>query len=113
MTKIQRDWLIKNNLDPEIYDVDAEGNVSESPIMGKGEAALRSAAVSVAPSLTALPASVTRFQPGVAVTPPAIPASAVQIPAAFGQGVGHPLSRLASDRHKEPEAAGAVAPRGV
>lgn len=57
MTKIQRDWLIKNNLDPEIYDVDAEGNVSESPIMGKGEAALRSAAVSVAPSLTAIPAA--------------------------------------------------------
>jgi hypothetical protein len=57
MTKTQRDWLIKNNLDPEIYDVDAEGNVSESPIMGKGEAALRSAAVSVAPSLTAIPAA--------------------------------------------------------
>jgi hypothetical protein len=57
MTKTQRDWLIKNNLDPEVYDIDAEGNVSESPIMGKGEAALRSAAVSVAPSLTAIPAA--------------------------------------------------------
>jgi len=57
MTKTQRDWLIENNLDPEIYDVDAEGNVSESPIMGKLEAGARSAAVSVAPSLTAIPAA--------------------------------------------------------
>jgi len=57
MTKTQRDWLIKNNLDPEVYDIDAEGNVSESPIMGKLEAGARSAAVSVAPSLTAIPAA--------------------------------------------------------
>lgn len=57
MTKTQRDWLIKNNLDPEIYDIDAEGNVSENPIMGKLEAGARSAAVSVAPSLTAIPAA--------------------------------------------------------
>jgi hypothetical protein len=57
MTKNQRDWLIKNNLDPEVYDIDAEGNVFESPIMGKLEAGARSAAVSVAPSLTAIPAA--------------------------------------------------------
>ena len=70
MTKTQRDWLIENNLDPEIYDVDAEGNVSESPIMGKGEAALRSAAVSVAPSLTALPASVAGGKGGALLGAP-------------------------------------------
>mgnify|MGYP003345581220 CR=1 FL=1 len=27
MTQEQRDWLEKNNLDPTIYDIDAEGNV--------------------------------------------------------------------------------------
>jgi hypothetical protein len=70
MTKNQRDWLIKNNLDPEIYDVDAEGNVSENPIMGKGEAALRSAAVSVAPSLTAIPASVAGGKGGALLGAP-------------------------------------------
>lgn len=70
MTKTQRDWLIKNNLDPEVYDIDAEGNVSESPIMGKGEAALRSAAVSVAPSLTALPASVAGGKGGALLGAP-------------------------------------------
>lgn len=70
MTKTQRDWLIKNNLDPEIYDVDAEGNVSESPIMGKLEAGARSAAVSVAPSLTALPASVAGGKGGALLGAP-------------------------------------------
>jgi hypothetical protein len=70
MTKIQRDWLIKNNLDPEIYDVDAEGNVSESPIMGKLEAGARSAAVSVAPSLTAIPASVAGGKGGALLGAP-------------------------------------------
>lgn len=70
MTKTQRDWLIENNLDPEIYDVDAEGNVSESPIMGKLEAGARSAAVSVAPSLTAIPASVAGGKGGALLGAP-------------------------------------------
>ena len=70
MTKIQRDWLIKNNLDPEIYDIDAEGNVSKSPIMGKLEAGARSAAVSVAPSLTAIPASMAGLEAGAFVGAP-------------------------------------------
>ena len=50
MTKEQRDWLIKNNLDPEVYDIDAEGNVFENPIMGKLEAGARSAAASLVPA---------------------------------------------------------------
>jgi hypothetical protein len=83
MTKNQRDWLIKNNLDPEIYDVDAEGNVSESPIMGKGEAALRSAAVSVAPSLTALPASVAGGKGGALLGAPFGPVGVL-----VGGGIG-------------------------
>jgi hypothetical protein len=70
MTKTQRDWLIKNNLDPEVYDIDAEGNVSESPIMGKLEAGARSAAVSVAPSLTAIPASVAGGKGGALLGAP-------------------------------------------
>ena len=70
MTKNQRDWLIKNNLDPEIYDIDAEGNVSESPIMGKLEAGARSAAVSVAPSLTAIPASMAGLEGGALIGAP-------------------------------------------
>ena len=70
MTKTQRDWLIKNNLDPEIYDVDAEGNVFESPIMGKLEAGARSAAVSVAPSLTAIPASMAGLEAGSLIGAP-------------------------------------------
>jgi len=70
MTKNQRDWLIKNNLDPEIYDIDAEGNVSENPIMGKLEAGARSAAVSVAPSLTAIPASMAGLEGGALIGAP-------------------------------------------
>ena len=70
MTKNQRDWLIKNNLDPEIYDIDAEGNVSESPIMGKLEAGARSAAVSVAPSLTAIPAAMAGGEGGALIGAP-------------------------------------------
>ena len=70
MTKNQRDWLIKNNLDPEIYDIDAEGNVSESPIMGKLEAGARSAAVSVAPSLTAIPAAMAGGEGGALLGAP-------------------------------------------
>lgn len=57
MTKNQRDWLIENNLDPEVYDIDAEGNVFRNPIMGKTEAGLRSAAASTIPSLAAIPAA--------------------------------------------------------
>ena len=83
MTKIQRDWLIKNNLDPEIYDVDAEGNVSESPIMGKLEAGARSAAVSVAPSLTALPASVAGGKGGALLGAPFGPVGVL-----VGGGIG-------------------------
>ena len=70
MTKTQRDWLIENKLDPEIYDIDAEGNVSESPIMGKLEAGARSAAVSVAPSLTAIPASMAGLEAGSLIGAP-------------------------------------------
>ena len=70
MTKTQRDWLIKNNLDPEIYDIDAEGNVSENPIMGKLEAGARSAAVSVAPSLTAIPAAMAGGEGGALLGAP-------------------------------------------
>ena len=70
MTKTQRDWLIKNNLDPEIYDIDAEGNVSENPIMGKLEAGARSAAVSVAPSLTAIPAAMGGGEVGALIGAP-------------------------------------------
>jgi len=70
MTKTQRDWLIENKLDPEVYDIDAEGNVSESPIMGKLEAGARSAAVSVAPSLTAIPASVAGGKGGALLGAP-------------------------------------------
>ena len=83
MTKTQRDWLIKNNLDPEVYDIDAEGNVSENPIMGKGEAALRSAAVSVAPSLTALPASVAGGKGGALLGAPFGPVGVL-----VGGGIG-------------------------
>lgn len=70
MTKTQRDWLIENKLDPEVYDIDAEGNVSESPIMGKLEAGARSAAVSVAPSLTAIPAAMAGGEAGAFVGAP-------------------------------------------
>lgn len=70
MTKTQRDWLIENKLDPEIYDIDAEGNVSESPIMGKLEAGARSAAVSVAPSLTAIPAAMGGGEVGALIGAP-------------------------------------------
>jgi hypothetical protein len=70
MTKNQRDWLIENKLDPEVYDIDAEGNVSESPIMGKLEAGARSAAVSVAPSLTAIPAAMAGGEAGAFVGAP-------------------------------------------
>ena len=53
MTQEQRDWLEKNNLDPTIYDIDAEGNVFENPVerMSKMRAALTSAAASTVPSL--------------------------------------------------------------
>lgn len=50
MTKEQRDWMVSNNLDPEVYDIDAEGNVFENPIMGKLEAGARSAAASLVPA---------------------------------------------------------------
>jgi len=33
MTKEQRDWLIKNNLDPEVYDIDAEGLLADSEVV--------------------------------------------------------------------------------
>jgi len=70
MTKTQRDWLIENKLDPEVYDVDAEGNVFENPIMGKTEAGLRSAAASTVPSLAALPASVAGGKGGALLGAP-------------------------------------------
>jgi len=66
MTKEQRDWLIENNLDPEVYDIDAEGNVFESPVMGKTEAFFRSAAASAVPAIASVPAGVKGFAAGAA-----------------------------------------------
>lgn len=70
MTKTQRDWLIENKLDPEVYDVDAEGNVFENPIMGKTEAGLRSAAASTVPSLAAIPAAMAGSEGGALLGAP-------------------------------------------
>jgi len=70
MTKSQRDWLIENNLDPEVYDIDAEGNVFESPVMGKTEAFLRSAAASAVPAIASVPAGVKGFAAGAAAGSP-------------------------------------------
>jgi hypothetical protein len=70
MTKTQRDWLIENKLDPEVYDVDAEGNVFENPIMGKTEAGLRSAAASAVPSLAAIPAAMAGSEGGALLGAP-------------------------------------------
>lgn len=70
MTKNQRDWLIENNLDPEVYDIDAEGNVFKNPIMGKTEAGLRSAAASTIPSLTAIPAAMAGSEGGALLGAP-------------------------------------------
>ena len=88
MTKTQRDWLIKNNLDPEIYDIDAEGNVSENPIMGKLEAGARSAAVSVAPSLTAIPAAMAGGEGGALLGAPFGPIGILVGGAAGALGAG-------------------------
>jgi len=70
MTKSQRDWLIENNLDPEVYDIDAEGNVFESPVMGKTEAFFRSAAASAVPAIASVPAGVKGFAAGAAAGSP-------------------------------------------
>jgi hypothetical protein len=70
MTQNQRDWLIKNNLDPEVYDVDAEGNVFENPVMGKTEAALRSAAASTVPALAGVPGAVAGGKGGALLGAP-------------------------------------------
>jgi hypothetical protein len=70
MTKNQRDWLIENKLDPEIYDIDAEGNVFESPIMGKLEAGARSAAASAVPALAGIPGAIAGAEGGALLGAP-------------------------------------------
>jgi hypothetical protein len=77
MTKTQRDWLIENKLDPEVYDVDAEGNVFENPIMGKTEAGLRSAAASAVPSLAAIPAAMAGGKGGALLLAPLGPVASL------------------------------------
>jgi hypothetical protein len=66
MTQEQRDWLEKNNLDPTIYDIDAEGNVFENPVerMSKTRAALTSAAASTIPGLAGMAAAVPGMEAG-------------------------------------------------
>jgi hypothetical protein len=79
MTKTQRDWLIENKLDPEVYDVDAEGNVFENPIMGKTEAGLRSAAASTVPSLAAIPAAMAAGEGGALLGAPLGPVGSLVV----------------------------------
>jgi hypothetical protein len=79
MTKNQRDWLIENNLDPEVYDIDAEGNVFENPIMGKTEAGLRSAAASTVPSLAAIPAAMAAGKGGALLGAPLGPVGSLVV----------------------------------
>lgn len=88
MTKNQRDWLIKNNLDPEVYDIDAEGNVFENPIMGKTEAGLRSAAASTVPSLSAIPAAVAGGKGGALLLAPLGPVASLVGGAVGALGAG-------------------------
>ena len=70
MTKTQRDWLIENKLDPEVYDIDAEGNVFENPIMGKLEAGARSAAASAVPALAGIPGAIAGAEGGALLGAP-------------------------------------------
>ena len=70
MTKTQRDWLIENKLDPEVYDIDAEGNVFENPIMGKLEAGARSAAASAVPALAGIPGAIAGAKGGALLGAP-------------------------------------------
>jgi hypothetical protein len=88
MTKTQRDWLIENKLDPEVYDVDAEGNVFENPIMGKTEAGLRSAAASTVPSLTAIPAAMAGGKGGALLLAPLGPVASLVGGAVGALGAG-------------------------
>ena len=88
MTKNQRDWLIENNLDPEVYDIDAEGNVFKNPIMGKTEAGLRSAAASTIPSLTAIPAAVAGGKGGALLLAPLGPVASLVGGAVGALGAG-------------------------
>jgi hypothetical protein len=69
MTQEQRDWLEKNNLDPTIYDIDAEGNVFENPVerMSKTRAALTSAAASTIPSLGGVAGAIPGAKAGAAI----------------------------------------------
>jgi hypothetical protein len=76
MTKNQRDWLIENKLDPEIYDIDAEGNVFENPIMGKLEAGARSAAASAVPALAGIPGAIAGAKGGALLGAPLGPVGA-------------------------------------
>jgi hypothetical protein len=70
MTKNQRDWLIENKLDPEVYDIDTEGNVFENPIMGKLEAGARSAAASAVPALAGIPGAIAGAEGGALLGAP-------------------------------------------
>jgi len=72
MTQEQRDWLEKNNLDPTIYDIDAEGNVFENPVerMSKMRAALTSAAASTVPSLGGVAGAIPGAEAGAALLAP-------------------------------------------
>ena len=76
MTKNQRDWLIENKLDPEVYDIDAEGNVFENPIMGKLEAGARSAAASAVPALAGIPGAIAGAKGGALLGAPLGPVGA-------------------------------------
>jgi hypothetical protein len=69
MTQEQRDWLEKNNLDPTIYDIDAEGNVFENPVerMSRTRAALTSAAASTIPSLGGVAGAIPGAKAGAAI----------------------------------------------
>jgi len=69
MTQEQRDWLEKNNLDPTIYDIDAEGNVFENPVerMSRTRAALTSAAASTIPSLGGVAGAIPLAKAGAAI----------------------------------------------
>lgn len=72
MTQEQRDWLEKNNLDPTIYDIDAEGNVFENPVerMSKMRAALTSAAASTVPSLGGVAGAIPGAELGATLLAP-------------------------------------------
>ena len=68
--------MIENKLDPEVYDIDAEGNVFENPIMGKLEAGARSAAASAVPALAGIPGAIAGAKGGALLGAPLGPVGA-------------------------------------